>query len=225
VSYAADGYVPIGRSPTALDASDQVVTTALTMMLEALGTPGVRRVQVVLTWGSDLDQVPDADSHLVCACPEGAEVYFGDREHAGDGHSVDLDVDDVDWGGPETITLVDPPPGAYTYFVRNFSGPPHRLGSSDVVVRVLFGDELAREYRVPESMDDEDWFPFRALQVGEDLAPRLVDWTPEELAAGADRRTGPLYHLSCTWVALLCVGLSVLGVLALVVFRVARRRS
>ncbi len=189
VSYVLPGYVPIPDSPTAIAVDDQLVTTTMSMMLEAEGAaPGERRVRIILNWGSESSQVRDVDSHLLCPCGEPtAHVYYGTKEHAGSGHSVDLDVDDTDWGGPETVTLHDPPPGDYRYWVYDYSGDTATLGQSEVVVRVLVGDELTAEYRAPINAGQRAWWPFKTLAVGADLIPRLVPFSDDELAAGADR--------------------------------------
>ena len=189
VSYVLPGYVPIPDSLTAITVDGQVITTTLSMMLEAEGAaPGERRVRIILNWGSESSQVRDADSHLLCPCGEpSAHVYYAAKEHAGSGHSVDLDVDDTDWGGPETVTLHDPPPGDYRYWVYDYSGDTATLGQSEVVVRVLVGDELTAELRAPASAGQRAWWPFKTLAVGADLIPRLVPFSDDELAAGADR--------------------------------------
>jgi hypothetical protein len=188
VSYALAGYVPIGDSETVIHSAGQVVTTTLSMMLEAKGGAAARRIRIILNWGSDSSQVKDADSHLICPCESPPpHVYYLDQVHTGDQHSAELDVDDIDWGGPETITISDSLPGGYQYWVHNYSGPPARLGESDVVVRVLFDDTVAAELKVPAEADRE-WRPFAEIVVGDDLQPRIVPFAAEELAAGGERR-------------------------------------
>jgi len=189
VSYVLPGYVPIPDSPTTITGDGQVVTTTLSQMLEAEGAaPGERRVRIILNWGSNASQVQDADSHLLCPCGEAtAHVYYAAKEHVGSGHAVDLDVDDTDWGGPETVTLHDPLPGNYRYWVYDYSGSGATLGASDVVVRVLANDDLLAELRPPSDVADRVWLPFKMLAVGADLVPHLVPFTSDELAAGADR--------------------------------------
>jgi len=226
VSYRADGYIPIGGSATPIPEEGGEITTTLSMLLEAQGIVGKRRVQIVLNWGSEWTDVRDADAHLICACDQHYEVYFGDKEHKTETHSVDLDVDDIDWGGPETITLIDPPPGTYHYFVRNYSGPGAALGASDVVVRVLFGDTFAGEYRIPTDVTAEDWYPFKALVVGEDLTPRIVPFTPEEVAAGADRTSRFAFQGGCGCDACMGWTLGVVGLFVLLgVVLVVRRKA
>lgn len=187
VSYALEGYVPIGSSETSVHTDGQVITTAMSMLLEAEGSGAERRVRIILNWGSEEEQVRDADSHVLCQCRQGeAHVYYVEKNHARDGHTADLDVDDTDWGGPETITIADPPPGEYLYWVHDYSGPPALLGESDVVVRVLFGDTVAGEFHTPSHVVSRTWRPFKALVVEPDLRPRIVRFSEDELASGAN---------------------------------------
>ncbi len=186
-SYALAGFVPVPASETVVERDGQVVTTTLSMMLEAEGRPpDQRRVRIILNWGSDQERhVRDADSHLVCACGQAApHVFYQAMSHQGDGHGASLDVDDTEWGGPETITLVNPPPGSYPYWVHDFSDGPGDLGGSQVVVRVVFGDVLAGEYRAPPGARSRTWRPFRELVIGPGLAPEIVPFTADELAQG-----------------------------------------
>lgn len=195
ISYAAVGYVPLTTAATEVRGDGQVITTALSMLLEAEGSTAARRIRLILTWGFDESQVRDADAHLVCAA-DGNHVYFASKEHLGDAHRAVLDVDDMDWGGPETITVSDPEPGRYTYWVHDYSGPPAVLGGADVVVRVVFDDEMAGEFRLADDAQDREWRPFAALVVGDDLRPRIEPFTDEELARRADRQVPEEYRIS-----------------------------
>lgn len=183
LSYLAPGYVPIRDSVTEIGAAPRVITTTMTRLLEA-GPGGGRRVRLVLNWGSHPDDVRDVDGHAWCACGEAEPwVYYGAMSHEHLGHALTLDVDDVDWGGPETLTLSDPPPGVYGYRVHQFSHDLDALGASDVVVRVFFDDRLAAELPAPAAAG-RHWRPFKELVVEADLSPRLVRFTADELAAG-----------------------------------------
>jgi hypothetical protein len=187
VTYQLDGYVPIERTPTEVSGTAQVITTTLSMMMESVGQADRRRIQIVLNWGSRPEQVKDADSHVVCAC-DGADphVFFSTASHRAAGHSAALDVDDTDWGGPETITLRSPAPGSYVYWVHNYSGPPATLGTSDVVVRVVIGTEEAGEFPILKGVTRRAWRPFKTIEVSKDGRPTLVRFTEEEIAEGAD---------------------------------------
>lgn len=211
LSYRKPGYVPIAGNHVHVPPAGLHLTATLSMLLEAQGVQG-RRVQIVLNWGNDPRDVPDADSHLVVAAT-GEEVYFGNRSLAHP--SVSLDVDDVDWGGPETITLIDPPPGRYHYYVREFVGPMTTLGSSDVRVRVIVDDHVEAELAVPADLSDQDWFPFKALVVDDNGQASIEPWTPEQLAAGQDRRSSRLGLGTLLCIGALCVigGLIVAGAL------------
>ncbi len=186
VTYRLRGYVPIVQSPTEIRAGGQLITTTLSLMLEAEGRT-VRRIRIILNWGSDSSQVKDADSHFAPAgSSPGIEVYFSEKRYQGEGgHSVELDVDDVDWGGPETITVIEPPSGTYHYWVHDYSGPPAVLGKSEVVVRVLIDDRVAGEYRVPTSVESRVWRPFKALVVTDLLDARIDQFDDQELVASA----------------------------------------
>lgn len=187
VTYRLRGYVPVVASETVLRDRVTVVTTSLSMNLESEGTPGGRRVRIVLNWGSGSNQVRDADAHALCPClPESPHVYYQSRTHVTGTHEVSLDVDDRDWGGPETITLRDPAPGAYRYFVHNFSGEA-QLGASGAVVRVLAGDDQIGEFRVPADAAQRSWRPFKHLQVSASGEVSVVAFDAEELKRGEDR--------------------------------------
>ena len=188
-TYAKAGYVTIAASPFTVGEQPRHITTTMSMLLEAAGQARRRRVQIVLNWGSREDQVKDADSHLACACGDG-HVYFSDKRHESASHSAELDVDDMDWGGPETLTLLDPPPGEYRYWVDQYSDAG-ALGASDVVARVVFDDRVAGEFPAPPDASSQTWRPFKAVRVGEDLAPELVFFTREELSQGQDRALPP----------------------------------
>lgn len=186
VSYRLAGYVPYTSEATELRADGQLVTVSLSRMLEETGAAG-RDVRIVLNWGSRPDQVKDADSHLVCACSASdRHVSYKNREHEGDGHGALLDVDDTDWGGPETITIKDPVKGSYLYWVHDYSGPPAVLGASELVVRVLIGSEEKGEFRVYKGLTRRAWRPFKGIVVEGDGQPVLVRFTEDEIAEGLD---------------------------------------
>jgi hypothetical protein len=186
VTYRLDGYVPYTSGATEVREEGQLVTVSLSRLLEATESGG-RDVRIILNWGSRLDQVKDADSHLACPCgASDGHVYYHARVHETAGHRVELDVDDTDWGGPETITLTRPAPGTYVYWVHDYSGPPATLGTSDVVVRVVIGAEEAGEFRVFKGITRRAWRPFRAIEVSREGVPTLVRFTEDEIAEAAD---------------------------------------
>jgi hypothetical protein len=186
VSYRLEGYVPYTSGGTEVREEGQLITVSLSRLLEATESGG-REVRIILNWGSRPDQVRDADSHIACPCGAAdRHVYYQNRKHEAAGHKVELDVDDTDWGGPETITLTRPAPGTYLYWVHDYSGPPATLGASDVVVRVVIGAEEAGEFRIFKGITKRAWRPFKAIEVGPDGRPTLVRFTEDEIAEGAD---------------------------------------
>ena len=186
VSYRLEGYVPYTSEATEVREDGQLVTVSLSRLLEATESGG-REVRIILNWGSRPDQVRDADSHVACPCGAGqGHVYYQNRAHEAADHKVELDVDDTDWGGPETITLTRPVPGAYLYWVHDYSGPPATLGASDVVVRVVIGSQEAGEFRVFKGVTRRAWRPFKAIEVNRDGVPTLVRFTEDEIAEAAD---------------------------------------
>jgi hypothetical protein len=186
VTYRLEGYVPYTSGATEVREEGQLVTVSLSRLLEATESGG-REVRIILNWGSRPDQVKDADSHLACACGASTgHVYYQNRTHEAADHKVELDVDDTDWGGPETITLTRPVPGSYLYWVHDYSGPPATLGASDVVVRVVIGAEEAGEFRIFKGVTKRAWRPFKAIEVGADGRPTLVRFTEDEIAEAAD---------------------------------------
>jgi len=186
VSYRLEGYVPYTSESTEVREDGQLVTVSLSRMLEATEAGG-SEVRIILNWGSRPDQVKDADSHIACPCGAGtSHVYYQNRTHEAADHKVELDVDDTDWGGPETVTLTRPVPGKYLYWVHDFSGPPATLGASDVVVRVVIGSQEAGEFRVFKGVTRRAWRPFKAIEVSREGVPTLVRFTEDEIAEAAD---------------------------------------
>lgn len=186
VSYRLEGYVPYASEATEVREDGQLVTVSLSRVLEATES-GVREVRIILNWGSRPDQVRDADSHVTCPCGAGqGHVYYQNRTHEAADHRVELDVDDTDGGGPETITLARPVPGTHLYWVHDYGGPPATLGISDVVVRVVIGSQEAGEFRVFRGVTRRAWRPFHAIEVSREGVPTLVRFTEDEIAEAAD---------------------------------------
>ena len=191
VSYRLESYVSYTSEATEVREEGQLVTVSLSPVVEATEAMA-RDVRLILNWGSRSDQVKDADSHLACACGDATRhVFFRNRKHERASHAVELDVDDTDWGGPETITLTQPPKGSYTYWVHDYSGPPALLGTSDLVVRVLIGGQPAGEFQVFKGLTRRTWRPFKAIRVGGEGGPAIVRWTEDELAEGKDLERPP----------------------------------
>lgn len=119
-------------------------------------------MRVVLSWGKN---PADLDSHLMFP---GGHIYFERK----DGQDANLDVDDVDSFGPETITITKKHFGeSYTYAVQDFTnrGLPYgsELSASSAKVFVYVGSSLVRSYSVPVGKKGNIWTVFRLNPNGE----------------------------------------------------------
>lgn len=108
-------------------------------------------IRVVLTWGLEPD---DLDAHLsgpICGTVDRFHVSYLDKNPV---PYADLDRDDADGYGPETITIRPASgmwlPGEYDFWVHNvFSGSPD-FGESSAVVTVFQGDTQVEQYSVAD---------------------------------------------------------------------------
>ncbi|MCI9176494.1 MAG: hypothetical protein HFH49_16500 [Lachnospiraceae bacterium] len=109
---------------------------------------GQGRVQFTLTWGSEESGASaDIDSHLVGPRADGDgefHVYYSDRDYYVNGETMaDLDVDDIDYEGPEHTTIYKETDGVYRFYIHNFSERntenSEMLGKSSIRVRVTIG--------------------------------------------------------------------------------------
>lgn len=112
-------------------------------------------LRVVLTWG----QYPaDLDSHL--SYPQN-HIFFGSQV----GSQANLDVDDTDSFGPETITIEKKQVGKkYIYAVHDFSNNSNPnssvLGNSGAIVNVYIGQTLVRTYYATPHNAGNIWIVF-----------------------------------------------------------------
>ena len=117
-------------------------------------------IRIVLSWGASPS---DLDSHLVGPTSIGGtfHVYYSNKSY---GDEVDLDRDDTDSYGPETVTIRRINDGVYTYAVHNYSdrGSSYStsLSSSGAQVKVYRGAELVMTYNVPTGTDGTLWTVF-----------------------------------------------------------------
>lgn len=119
-------------------------------------------LRVVLTWG---DTPKDLDSHI--AYP-GSHIYWRSRR----GADANLDVDDTNGFGPETVTLERKHQGeTYVYAVHDYSDRNNpgttALSESQAKVFVYVGESLVRTYYVPQHQAGNLWTVFRISGEGE----------------------------------------------------------
>ncbi|HDK2734255.1 TPA: tetratricopeptide repeat protein [Escherichia coli] len=119
-------------------------------------------MRVVLSWG---EKPFDLDSHLIFP---GGHIYFDSKE----GTDANLDVDDTDSYGPETVTVSKKHFGeSYIYAVQDYSnkGLPNSnyLSASKAKVFVYVGSSLVRSYSVPAGKRGNIWTVFKLNPNGE----------------------------------------------------------
>lgn len=112
-------------------------------------TLGEGEWRIVLEWG---DEPSDLDAHLQTAS---WHVWFSNPQASGsDGTEVNLDVDDRDGNGPETITVSQlNPDEKYEFYVHDYSnediGNSDALGKSGAVVKLYLPTGEMLQYSVP----------------------------------------------------------------------------
>ena len=133
------------------------LTYALSPIMENLD--GMR---IVLNWGQSPE---DLDSHLVFP---NNHIFYNSKT----GDQSNLDVDDTDSYGPETITIDQKKFGeTYYYFVHDFSNKDNSntksLSNSDAKVFVYVGQTLTKTYYVPKNQVGNIWNIFKINSNGE----------------------------------------------------------
>jgi hypothetical protein len=133
------------------------LTYAMSPVMQSLD--GLR---VVLNWGRTPS---DLDSHMVY--PKN-HVHFNKKT----GSKSNLDVDDVDSFGPETITVEEKYDGQrYVYAVHNYSDRSKHtsksLAKSQAKVMVYIGETLIKTYAVDPTKDATLWVVFGVDENGE----------------------------------------------------------
>ncbi|MBA5199646.1 tetratricopeptide repeat protein [Pectobacterium aroidearum] len=113
-------------------------------------------MRIVLTWG---ERPFDLDSHLIY--PDN-HIYFQHKK----GRDANLDVDDTDSFGPETITIDKKRLGeSYIYAVHDYTNGDKTnspaLSASSAKVFVYVGSSLVRTYSVPLNKTGNIWTVFR----------------------------------------------------------------
>lgn len=119
-------------------------------------------MRIVLSWGSTPE---DIDSHL--SYPGGYVCY-----HKMDSSDANLDVDDTNSYGPETITIKKRQQGKkYVYAVHNFSdraliNNSNLSNVSQAKVYVYIGNTQIKTYTMPTNKKGNIWIPFLIDEAG-----------------------------------------------------------
>lgn len=127
-------------------------------------------IQIVLRWG----QYPlDLDSHLIGKTPFGDNfnVFYSQKSYSYDGEEyANLDVDDTNSYGPETITIVKPIAGKSIYAVHDYSNrgnsDSEKLSYSGAFITVFNGGRQVAAYNVPTGLIGNYWVVFEITSDG-----------------------------------------------------------
>lgn len=130
--------------------------------------------RIILTWG---ETPSDLDSHFRGTYSgNDFEVYYSSKEY---GDAVNLDIDDTQMYGPETITVYyNSEYGDCEYFVHDFSNGTSStstaLSASNATIMVYKGAALVAQYNVPTGQSGTCWHVFRLVN-GEIIPINTID--------------------------------------------------
>ena len=117
------------------------------------------RIKIVLDWG----EFPwDLDAHVVDGTNH---VYFSVKKQG----NLELDRDDVNSYGPETITILDPSKDkVYSYYVFDCSNSDNpessRLSYSQAQVKIYFGNEFVESFKITPNKKGITWHVFDVVK-------------------------------------------------------------
>jgi hypothetical protein len=127
-------------------------------MSPALGSGEIR---IVLGWGSS---PPDLDAHLSGPSSDGGDFHCFYNDSVPDLGYVNLDRDDTDGEGPETITIQQRLRGTYRYLVHDYtnrySDTSSALSSSGAQVSVYGESGELVTFNVPTGQGGTVWEVF-----------------------------------------------------------------
>ena len=148
----------------------------------------VNCIFIVLAWG---DIPSDLDSHLIYTGSNGSGeiAYYSMELYGTNGELIsDLDTDDTDYYGPETVTVYKLNPGdSFRYYVHDYSngGNPAsgEMAKSGATVNVYRGTELIATYSMPTDIRGYIWEVFSYSDDG--LTELEHDYTETRVDAAA----------------------------------------
>jgi len=110
----------------------------------------------VLAWGAD---PRDLDSHLWVPTGGGNyyEVYYNNEGSVTEIPFAELDTDDINGYGPETVTVYPEYSDLYVYGVYHYSGDG-TLRTSGAILRIYQGNVLIHTLTVPDEHCEDQWW-------------------------------------------------------------------
>lgn len=153
--------------------------------------------RIVLRW---VNAPSDLDSHYNAVTTDGYRdhVYYANR----DGYSANLDRDDTDYDGPETITVTDFDllDGGFTYSVHDYTNRSSTsstvLSNSGAYVEVYRGETLLRTYYVPTGKVGTVWNVFSIDADGNLISLNTFDNVENPDSVGYAYTTNAVYTVT-----------------------------
>lgn len=118
--------------------------------------------RIVLTWG---ENPSDLDSHVVGTLSDGSTFhtyYNNEKVNDGDIEVCNLDVDDTNSYGPETITLRPTTASPYYYYIYHYAGSGS-MATSEAQIKLYKGNTLLNTYYVPTDQGDGKYWNVFAI--------------------------------------------------------------
>ena len=137
--------------------------------------------RIVLTWGRDPS---DLDSHLVANTNTGSDIHVYYSSPNPNPYYANLDRDDVDYEGPETITITNfEGLSNISYAVHDYTNKDkessYALSNSGAVVRIYKGNQLLRTFNVPTGYDGTEWDVFSLTPDGRIVAINTIKYNSD----------------------------------------------
>jgi PKD repeat protein len=154
VTCSATGYTTYTNNQVVIPAGG-----SLELQISLSPTLAAGQYRVVLTWA---EQPLDIDSHLKTPIIEGTayHIYYQNYGSASTPPYAQLDIDDTESFGPETVTIYQLKPGEYHYYVHNYSQTP-AITTSNAVVQVYNENGLMQTFNVPTAGEGLYWDVFK----------------------------------------------------------------
>ncbi len=153
------------------------------------------QTRIVLTWGND---PRDLDSHLWVPTPgQATEIYYQSRGNLTGPPYANLDVDDTNGLGPETVTIGRLQPGQYVYAVHLYAGDG-TLPTSGARVVVYQGNSVVQTFTAP-SGSGRWWYVFTMDGTSGAISPvnQIANSPPSASGGPGGGAVGP--SGACTW--------------------------
>lgn len=141
--------------------------------------------RITLDWGMDPS---DLDSHVVGTLSDGRSfhvAYWEQSQYDGDVEVCNLDLDDVDGEGPETITLNVSTNEPYYYFIHRFAGSGS-IATSNARINVYQGTNHIGTFNAPTDQGDGDIWNVFAIVDGQLIVRNTITDSEDTSYANAD---------------------------------------